>query len=164
MNRHQHREIPRHDAANHANRNAAGATEALVAVLGNFLFQIQHWQSARHANAASDFTTRLHMRLALFGGEQTHQLVAVRLDHVGHFGEQGAALFDARFLPGLKRSARSGNGLVEIGLSAIGHLANNLLRRWVYNINPLAIIHQFAVDQIFILGGHCLSPDESLAL
>jgi hypothetical protein len=28
----------------------------------------------------------------------------------------------------------------------------------------LAVINQFAVDQIFILRGHCLSPDESVAL
>ena len=87
MNRHQHREIPRHDSAYHANRYAAGAAEALVAILCDFLFQIQHRQSARHAYAAGYFTTRLHMRLALFGGEQTHELVAVRLDHICHFRE-----------------------------------------------------------------------------
>jgi hypothetical protein len=33
-------------------------------------------------------------------------------------------------------------------------LANDLLRRGVYDINPFAVINQFAVDQIFVLRGH----------
>ena len=104
------------------------------------------------------------MRLALFRGEQTHELVAVRLDHLCHFRKQGPAFFDACFLPCLERCAGSGNSLVEIGLTAIRHLADDLFGRRVHDINPFAVINQFAVDQIFILHGHCLSPDESAAL
>ena len=149
LHRHQHRKIPRHDAADHADRNAARTAEALVAVFTDGSLQGSMLaERAAHADASGDFAASLHMWLALFRRQQSHQLVAVRLDRIGHFGKTRATFFDAGLLPFRECSAGGGNRGVEFGLTAIGHLADHLLGRWIDDVDPFVAADQFAVDQI----------------
>ena len=94
------------------------------------------------------------MRLTLFAGQQAHQLITVRLDGIRHFGKAGAAFFHTCFLPFGKRGTRCGDGFVQFGLTAIGHLPDHLFVRRVYDINPFAVVDQFAADKILILRYH----------
>ena len=155
---HQHRKIPRYDTADHTHGNAARPAKTRGAVFADFFFKVQHRQRAAHANATGNLAGRLRMRLALLAGQKPHEFVAVRLDRVGHLGKTGAPFFDAGFLPGGKCLARSGHGLIQFGLPAIGNLTDYLLGRGVDHVDPLAVIDEFATNQIIVLHGHPISP------
>jgi hypothetical protein len=112
--RHEQREVPRHDTADNADRYAAGAAEARVAVFVDSLFQRQRRLRVHHRRAAADFELGLLVRLALLRREEAEQLVEVGVDRGGHLLDDGAAIIDRGLRPGLERAARGGDGAIKL--------------------------------------------------
>ena len=91
------------------------------------------------------------MGLALLAGQKAIEFVGISLDRCRDTLDHFLTFFLRGFLPFLERASRGSDGTVQFILAAGWYAPDHLLVGRVQNLQPLAIVDHFAVDQVLIV-------------
>ena len=151
LNGHHDREVPGHDAADHAHRHTAGTRQTRIVVLAYHVIQCQRRLRSSKSGCAVNFLLRLRMGLALLAGQKAIEFVGISLDRCRDTLDHLLTFFLRGFLPFFERSSRGSDCTVQFILAASWYAPDHLLVGRVQNLQPLAIVDHFAVDQVLIV-------------
>ena len=143
----QHREVPRDDQADDAERFAALLDPAIVIVLDDLGRQFHPGEVAQEGRGVGHFGARFGERLALFLGQQTRQVGGVGVDRVGQFHDARAAVLERGLRPALERGIGSGDGFVELGRGCARAGREHFLGRRIDDVHRHLARHQLAADK-----------------
>ena len=160
----QHREIPRHDRADDADRHPAGFGPALERIFAHQDGNILGCDMAGPEGSAHQLLTCLGQRAPLLQREQPGEVGHVRADHLPDPADGGAARLDRRGAPAGKGRACGGDSCIQFRFAAQWCRRHHRFGRGIEHRHARRAGHALAVDrhgEVAVECRHILSPSSS---